>query len=195
MLSSRRGGERRNGPIRPRPRRDRPRFATPSRPRPRRSAGRLREGPGLVTPARGPSPWCSPGCSTSRVDKRPSFARPEYRRSVRGCCYSPPDRVQPLVDHRSDDDVLVGRAIAPDAADVLDHPLIDGAEGVMGERVHARVLEALLGRPAVPALPDAGRPLLDREAPGGERVVVQQPIRHVLAADLATARASATWCR
>src|SRR5262249_48262561 len=66
---------------------------------------------------------------------------------------------------RRDADALVAGRLAADASDRLGHPLVDGAERVVGEAVHAGIFEALLGRPAVPALPDARRPLPDREAP------------------------------
>src|SRR5271157_1900369 len=83
-----------------------------------------------------------------------------------------------------DEDLLVRRTVALDAADILDHPLIRGAEGIVGERVHTRVLEALFGGPAVPPLPDAGGSVLDREAPGGKGVVEEETIGHVMTADL-----------
>src|SRR5208337_4521003 len=83
-----------------------------------------------------------------------------------------------------DEDLLVRRTVALDATDVLDHPLIHGAEGIVGERVHTRILEALFRGPAVPPLPDAGSSLLDRETPGGKGIVEEETIGHVMAADL-----------
>src|ERR1051325_7780570 len=89
-----------------------------------------------------------------------------------------------VVHFRSDDDLFVGRAFGLDAADVAEDPLIDRAEGIMGEGIHAGILETLFGGPAVPTFPDAGGALLDRKAPGGESIVVQQPIGEVGAANL-----------
>ena len=71
----------------------------------------------------------------------------------------------------------------------------DRAEGVVGEGVHAGVLEALLRRPAVPAFPDARRPVLDREAPGGERVVVEAADRRRPSGRTGSAWASGPSCR
>ncbi len=74
--------------------------------------------------------------------------------------------------------------VVADAANVLDHPLIDRAEAVVGEAVHAGIAEAGLGRPAVPTLPDAGGAVFDGEAPRRERIVVDEPVGDVVAADL-----------
>ena len=90
---------------------------------------------------------------------------------------------QLVIGLRRDEDVLVSRPVAANAADVLHHPLIDRAEGIVREGIHAGVLKALLRRPAVPTLPNAGRALLDGKAPRRERVVMDQPLRHVVAAN------------
>ena len=74
--------------------------------------------------------------------------------------------------------------VVADAADVLDHPLIDRAEAVVGKAVHAGIAEAGLGRPAVPTLPDAGGAVFDGESHHErERVVVDEPVGDVVAAD------------
>src|SRR3712207_8561952 len=46
-------------------------------------------------------------------------------------------------------------------------PLAHGAQRVVVEGVHVGRLEAVLLRPAVPALPDRGRPVLYGVSPGG----------------------------
>src|ERR1035437_5497896 len=79
-----------------------------------------------------------------------------------------------IVQLRRDENLFVGWGGAADAADILDHPLIDGAEGVVRKGVHPRILETLLRCPPIPALPDARRALLDGEAPRREGLVVQQ---------------------
>ena len=48
----------------------------------------------------------------------------------------------------------------------------------------AGIAEAGLGRPAVPTLPDAGGAVFDGESPRRERVVVDEPVGDVVAADL-----------
>src|SRR5580692_3933715 len=52
-----------------------------------------------------------------------------------------------------------------DPQDEAVEPLADGAERVVVEGVHPGGLEAVSGRPAVPALPDRGRALLDHVPP------------------------------
>ena len=88
-----------------------------------------------------------------------------------------------------DQDALVAGRRRADAPDVLVEPLAHGAERVVVERVHHRRLEAVGVGPAVPALPDRRRAVADRVAPGGERLVAQQPVRDVAVAHLAQGRA------
>ena len=80
-----------------------------------------------------------------------------------------------------DEDVLVGGApgVDPDAGHVLVQPLSDRAERVVVEGVHQRGLEAVLLRPAVPALPDRGRAVADRVAPRREALVEQEAVGDV----------------
>src|SRR4051812_14085734 len=54
------------------------------------------------------------------------------------------------------------------------HPFADGAEGVVVERVHSRILESLFDRVPIPALPDRGRSAGNRVSPGGISVVQKQ---------------------
>ena len=77
-----------------------------------------------------------------------------------------------------DDDALEARRlrIGVDAGHKAKHPLADRAQGIVVERVHPRILEPLIFRPAIPTLPDGRGALLDGVAPGGERLVVQQSI-------------------
>ena len=94
---------------------------------------------------------------------------------------------------RGDHDVFVAGplAVEPDAGHVLVEPLRDRAERVVVERVHHRGLEAVLLGPAVPALPDRGRAVADRVAPGRERLVEQEPVGDVGVARPRSARDTA----
>ena len=69
------------------------------------------------------------------------------------------------------------------AADVFEHPLHDGSIGVVGEGVHAGVLEAVFGGPAVPAFPDGGGSVDDGEEPAGEGLVVEEAEGDIVATD------------
>src|SRR5208283_125711 len=79
---------------------------------------------------------------------------------------------QLVIGLRRDEDVLVSRPVALNAADVFNHPLIHRPEGVVREGIHLRSLESLLRRPTVPTLPNARRALPDGKAPRRERVVM-----------------------
>lgn len=88
------------------------------------------------------------------------------------------------VENRRDSNPTEARLERRDSADRLEHPARNRTVGIVRKRVHARVLVPLLGRPAVPPLPDRGRPVDDREAPRREGRVVQQSERHVISPDL-----------
>ncbi len=75
-----------------------------------------------------------------------------------------------------EEDVFVAGVfgVPVDAGDGVVEPFAAGAEGVVVEGVHAGVLEAFVGGPAVPAFPDGGGALFDGEEPGGEGVLEEQ---------------------
>ena len=82
---------------------------------------------------------------------------------------------------RREEDVLVARlrGIDLDAGDDLIQPAADRAVGVVVEGVHALVLEALFGRPTVPAFPNGRGALRDGVEPGWPLLLVQQFIGDV----------------
>src|SRR5437667_11424435 len=61
-----------------------------------------------------------------------------------------------------------------EARQVPIHPIADGAECIVIEGVHARRVEALLWRPAVPPLPDRRGAIAHLEQPRWVAVLLQQ---------------------
>src|SRR3989304_4755652 len=90
---------------------------------------------------------------------------------------------RPATGSRPHDDVFVRRGgrIAVDAENDAVQPLANSAKRVVGERVHPLVLKAAALHIPVPPLPDGGRAVLDRVAPGWKRPLERQRVREIAA--------------
>ena len=76
---------------------------------------------------------------------------------------------------RAEQRAPVARFDGVESCQIAVHPIADGTEGVVVERVHARGVEATVRRPAIPALPDGGRSVAHLEQPGWVGVLAYQP--------------------
>ena len=89
---------------------------------------------------------------------------------------------------RLNTDAFEAGAIGIDAGDGIEEPPPHRAEGVVVERVHTGVLEALFLGPAVPSLPYCGRAVLDAVSPAWEGILIEQAVGDVQMAGLCQRR-------
>jgi len=78
------------------------------------------------------------------------------------------------IHRRSQDHLTIPGPVGIDSRHSSPQPLANRPEGVVVERAHADTLEALVLGPTVPALPDRSRPVDDRVAPAGKRLLQQE---------------------
>lgn len=124
-----------------------------------------------------PSQW-QRWCRVTMLDRRHSVGRIDRMAAFRdpraGSARQHDARVGVCRDRRSQVRLTIPGPVGIDSRHSSPQPLANRPEGVVVERAHADTLEALVLGPTVPALPDRGRPVDDRVAPAGKRLLQQE---------------------